>query len=256
MRVAVVGMGNAGKRHAAAYAAEGFEVVPSDIGDDWRAAMDRADIVSIATPDDLHASMVCYAMEHDKPVFCEKPLAHNDFSLRRIERAWHESGSTFSCNLPLRHNKRIMQFLDAFQGTFIMAEYCWGRKSKMAGWRGQIPDYSIICGGGIHLVDLLMNRWGVAKIGKPVASSHPRATAASFWLGEIVLASLAVDFSYEGEHVVRLQAAGQQVTVDEPQDFVEPIREFIGAAGRGEPGNGMEAIFANRACLQIEGAAR
>lgn len=256
MRVAVVGMGNAGKRHAAAYAAEGFEVIPSDIGDDWRAAMDSADLVSIATPDDLHCSMVCYAMEHDKPVFCEKPLAHNDFSLRRIERAWHESGSTFSCNLPLRHNRRIIEFLDAFQGKFIMGHYGWGRKSKFAGWRGRIADYSIVCGGGIHIIDLMMLRYNVTKLGNPKASRGENSVVAAFGLGEVVMGAIIVDFSYEGEHLVRLQAGGKQVTVDEPQDFVEPIREFIRAAGRGDSGNGMEAIFANRACLEIEGAAR
>ena len=39
---------------------------------------------------------------------------------------------------------------------YIEADYIWGRKKKLFGWRSKIKDYSIILGAGIHVIDLVM----------------------------------------------------------------------------------------------------
>jgi predicted dehydrogenase len=39
----------------------------------------------------------------------------------------------------------------------IEADYVYGRLSKLTeGWRGRIPGYSVMLGGGIHMVDLVL----------------------------------------------------------------------------------------------------
>ena len=41
------------------------------------------------------------------------------------------------------------------------AEYNYGRIEKITkGWRGDIKNYSIILGGGIHIIDIIQNLFG------------------------------------------------------------------------------------------------
>lgn len=255
MRVAVIGAaGAAGQRHCRAFHEEGCDVIPVEADTVWSSS--DVGVISIATPDDLHANMVCDGLMLGRHVFCEKPLAHNEFSLARIERAMNHSKGTLGCNLPLRYSPKVIEFMDGV-GRFTIAQYRWGRKSKMAGWRGQIPDYSIVCGGGIHLIDLMMLRYN----GKPTnirAHRLPSIVTTCFWIGEpgLYLCSLIVDFSFEGEHVVQINSDGKQLVIDEPQDFKASIRNFLQTIQSGRQGNGREALAANRACLAIEEAAK
>ncbi len=136
--------------------------------------------------------------------------------------------------------------------------YGWGRKEKMSGWRGQIPDYSIVAGGGIHLVDLMMQRYSVAPT-DILAIRKGALICSTFHLGPAVC-SLTVDFSYEGRHEVNMTFGSAKghlpITFDEPNDFRAPIHAFLEDVKAGRPGNGLEALQANRACLAIEEAAR
>ncbi len=256
MRVAVIGAaGSAGQRHCAAFQAEGCEVVPVEIGQYWPSQ--PTPIYSIAAPDDDHSAMVRQAMSFGSHVFCEKPLAHNRFSLDLIDSRAKAGSTTFSCNLPLRYSHKLRN-LDLGDITYMAGSYGWGRKSKMAGWRGQIPGYSIVCGGGIHLVDLMMHKAGAMTITDVKALKRGQIVAASFNAGA-ALCNLTVDFSYEGRHEVNMtfgNAGGHlPIWFDEPNDFREPIRDFLADVKAGRPGNGREALAANRACLAIEEAA-
>jgi predicted dehydrogenase len=258
LRVAVIGAaGNAGKRHCAAFQAEGCEVVPVEIGQHAPDYCPEAPIVSIATPDDLHVGHACDALRAGKSVFCEKPLAHDAFSLARLEKTAKAANVTFSANLPLRYSRKLRD-LNLSGLTYMGGMYGWGRKSKMSGWRGQIPDYSIVCGGGIHLVDLMLQRYNVAPT-DILAIRRGALVCSTFHLGPAIC-SLTVDFSYEGRHEVNMTFGSGRgylpVTFDEPNDFREPIRDFLRAAQAGEPGNGLEALQANRVCLAIEEAAK
>jgi len=256
MRVAVIGAaGNAGRRHGAAFREEGCEVVEVEKGDMGEPA---ADAYSVATPDHLHVDTIAVAFFLEKHVFCEKPISHVADTLEDIEGAFRRlSGVTFSCNLPLRFSRKLRD-LDLSGIRYMGGMYGWGRKSKMSGWRGEIPNYSIVCGGGIHLVDLMMQRYNVAPT-DILAIRKPDMICATFHLGPAIC-SLTVDFSYEGRHEVNLTYGSDKgylpTTFDEPNDFRASIRAFLEDIKAGRPGNGMEAIAANRACLAIEEAAR
>ena len=39
---------------------------------------------------------------------------------------------------------------------YIEADYLWGRKNKLFGWRSNVRDYSLILGAGIHMIDLIV----------------------------------------------------------------------------------------------------
>jgi len=75
------------RRHAQAL---GFEHATSD----WRALVDdsRVDVVSITTPNALHAERAVYALSRGKHVWCEKPMARALADAERMEEAARASG--------------------------------------------------------------------------------------------------------------------------------------------------------------------
>jgi len=66
-----------GSRKNAETAAREFNV--SHFTDDWRETVESADVdlICITTPPIFHCEMALYALEHDKHVLCEKPMAMN-----------------------------------------------------------------------------------------------------------------------------------------------------------------------------------
>ena len=56
--------------------------------DDWRRMLDREhkslDIACVGTPDHMHAPIAMSAMRHGLHVYCQKPLAHDIYEVRRL----------------------------------------------------------------------------------------------------------------------------------------------------------------------------
>ena len=128
-------------------------------------------IVSIATYDDCHHGQVIDALENGKHVFVEKPLClkHREFDEIKSALARHPE-LFLSSNLILRKSPRFVELRKLIRdGDFgeiycIEGDYLYGRLEKIvSGWRGHIDDYSVMHGGGIHLIDLLL--W---LVGQPI----------------------------------------------------------------------------------------
>lgn len=121
-------------------------------------------VVSIASNDDDHAAQVVRALRLGKHVFAEKPLCTSRDQLREIAQAWRAArGVRLSTNMILRRSPRFRWLKRAIGvgrlGTVycIECDYVYGRLHKLTdGWRGQIPNYSVTLGGGIHVIDLLL----------------------------------------------------------------------------------------------------
>ena len=64
--------------------------------DDYREMLDtmgdKIDVVLIATPDHTHFPVAMAAMERGKHVFVQKPLAHNVWQVRTLQKAMHRYG--------------------------------------------------------------------------------------------------------------------------------------------------------------------
>ena len=128
---------------------------------DWREVIGETDYLSIASYDQFHAEQVIAGLNADQRVFCEKPLCLNQDELDAIAHAASNSTGDVGINLPLRHTgfaDDIRTFLSNRDGIcFVRAVYHYGRNEKLAnGWRSECPDYSILLGGGVHLVDLIL----------------------------------------------------------------------------------------------------
>ncbi len=122
------------------------------------------DVVSIASYDDHHAQQIIKALQTSKHVFVEKPLCQTLEELQNIKQAWLQCKGTLklASNLILRTTplyRWLKRKLEAGKLGEIYAfdgDYLYGRLEKIIhGWRKEVKDYSVIEGGGIHLIDLM-----------------------------------------------------------------------------------------------------
>ena len=165
------------------------------------------DIVSIASYDDAHFAQTLTALEHGKHVFVEKPLCRTLTETRALAHALAERpGLVLASNLVLRAAP-LYRFAreEASRGGFgklyaFDGDYLYGRLHKITeGWRGGVEDYSVMLGGGIHVIDLML------------------------WI--------------TGERPARVAAAGNRISTEETSfrydDFVAATYEFpSGLIGR------------------------
>jgi predicted dehydrogenase len=122
------------------------------------------DVVSIASYDSYHCDQVVSALENGKHVFVEKPLCLTDDQFSRITSGLINNPSLhLSSNFVLRRRpdfveiRRRIQEGKMGQIYHIEGSYNYGRLEKITdGWRGREPNYSVMHGGGIHLIDLLL----------------------------------------------------------------------------------------------------
>jgi predicted dehydrogenase len=121
-------------------------------------------IVSIASYDNCHHQQVTEALGNGKHVFVEKPLCLNQHEFDDIKSALaHHPKLVLSSNLILRKSPRFAELKQLIrEGHFgdiysVEGDYLYGRLHKIvSGWRGEIEGYSVMHGGGIHLIDLLL----------------------------------------------------------------------------------------------------
>lgn len=136
-------------------AAQSFEDILAD---------DLVDVVSIASYDDAHAAHVVAALKAGKHVFVEKPLCRSVEELRAVKAAWLAGGDRhLASNLVLRAAplyqwlRRAVVAGELGEVYAFDGDYLYGRLHKITdGWRGHVDDYSVMQGGGVHLVDLML----------------------------------------------------------------------------------------------------
>jgi len=120
-------------------------------------------IVSVASYDDAHAEQVTKALGSGRDVFAEKPIARTERELADVKAVWLQSGRHLASNLILRAAPLYRQLRDTIsRGELgeiyaIDGDYLYGRLDKITGgWRAGVDAYSVMEGGGVHLVDLMM----------------------------------------------------------------------------------------------------
>lgn len=122
------------------------------------------DLVSIASYDNDHYAQAVKSIEQGKHVFIEKPVCTDEKHAKHLYEMLNEKKSLqISSNLILRRYPRFRRLKEMFQkgelGDIFLIEgdYNYGRLEKITeGWRGQLGFYSVIYGGGIHIIDLML----------------------------------------------------------------------------------------------------
>lgn len=155
------------------------------------------DVVSIASFDDAHRDQVISALEHGKHVFVEKPLCLSRPELDDIAEALRKRPELqLSSNFVLRSVPRFAELRrrikagDLGQIYYAEGDYDYGRLQKLThGWRGRIQNYSVVHGGGIHLIDLLLWLTG-AVVQEVFAYGNQISTEGSQFAGDDMVVSV------------------------------------------------------------------
>jgi len=125
----------------------------------------KIDLVLICSYDNFHFNQIIKAIKNKKNIFCEKPICQNLIQLKKIRSLLLKNRQLkFSSNLILRTTKELKFLKKIIQNKKIgniyysEADYNYGRLDKITkGWRGSIPFYSVMSGGGIHVIDIICN---------------------------------------------------------------------------------------------------
>ena len=203
LRVGVVGLGWAGETHLKSYlqlpdievvaVADPAEArlahiattyaIPNSYADYHDlVARDDIDVVSVATPNNLHAPVTVAALEGGKHVLCEKPLARSSVEGEAMTRAATSAGRVLQ--VAFNHRQRgDVQVLKTYiesggLGRVYHAKASWMRRSGIPGMGGWFTSREMAGGGplidlGVHVLDMALY-----LLGEPDVLSVSAATYA------------------------------------------------------------------------------
>lgn len=197
------------------------------------------DVVSIASYEDHHHRQVMAALRACKHVFVEKPICLHRWE---ADEVWAElrnrPDQRLSCNLPLRESPRFRTARDLVRADelgrlyYVEADYDYGRPWKLTeGWRGELDFYSVVHGGLVHMVDLLLWITGDRPLQAVARGSHLATEGTRFRFNDLVvatlelesgaLAKLTANFACRHPHFHELKLFGTEGTfVNAPGDAV------------------------------------
>ncbi len=135
---------------------------------------EQLDIVSICTPNYLHAEIAVYALMNGVNVHCEKPLAINATEARQILDAKNKSGKKLMVGLNNRFTNEAV-FLknyisEGYLGEIYQAKAGWIRRSGIPGRGTWFTNKQLSGGGvmvdlGVHYLDLALYLMGMPEPG-------------------------------------------------------------------------------------------
>lgn len=188
------------------------------------------DVVSIASYDNDHFKQVKRGLQNNKHLFVEKPFCLYQNEAQAIRALLDEKQDLrLSSNLILRLSprfqllKKMIEQGDFGQIYYLEGDYHYGRLHKITeGWRGQIDFYSVVYGGAVHVVDLLLWLTGdtieeVVAYGNKIASAGTNfrfndfvACLLKFRNG--MIAKISANFSCVKPHFHALEIFGTSAT--------------------------------------------
>jgi predicted dehydrogenase len=194
LRVGVVGLGYAGEQHlknfvrmpnVEAVALAGLEEerlqelggrygVPN-LYKSWEdlVARDDLDVVSIGAPNHLHAPIAISALEGDKHVLCEKPLARTGTEAERIVRAAREADRAVHIAFTQRERgdvQALKRHVDEGNlGRIYHAKATWMRRNGIPSMGGWFTSKEMAGGGplidlGVHMIDMALYLMGEPQV--------------------------------------------------------------------------------------------
>ena len=132
----------------------------------------RIDLVTVATPNDVHKEIVIAALAAGKNVICEKPVAMNSAELDEMIAAANKYGKLFTVHQNRRWDEDYLTVKKIFDEKQLGSIYriesrVHGSRGIPSGWReekehggGMVLDW------GVHLIDQVLNviGWDVKSV--------------------------------------------------------------------------------------------
>ena len=159
-RVKFVGVYDIDPKRMELAKSEGFE----KLYDSYEAMLADAslDIIVVATPNNVHKTLVCQALEAGKAVVCEKPVAMSSGELQDMMDTAKRTGSLFTIHQNRRADADYLAMREQAESgllgkVFEIESRVTGSRGIPEGWR----QYAVAGGGmmldwGVHLIDQLM----------------------------------------------------------------------------------------------------
>ncbi len=149
---------------------EGIPLATVDVAELCRAS----ELVVVAGPDALHAEHVGVALDHGRPVLCEKPLATDEADAERMAARASASGRACAVNFPYRTLPPVAQLRSSIAGRPVRHVACTVHNSFAADATDASGDF----GGVSHLIDAALWLAGAGPVwvhaalsGRPVKSA-------------------------------------------------------------------------------------
>lgn len=173
VRVAVLGYGHLGKWHCQKVEAHsevaefvaivekfpaGQEAARSNhpqvkVVSDLKDIIHEIDAAFVVTPTSTHFELVKDLLEHDKHVFCEKPLCSNDLEAQKLK----EIAAKKSVVLQVGHSERFHESWEKLREKFqTLATPFSVRINRVAPFKGRATDVDVVQDLAIHDLDLLL----------------------------------------------------------------------------------------------------
>ena len=171
----------------------------------------RLDVLAIASFDDAHFEQVKSALQMGKHVFVEKPVCRTIEELASIKAQWQRAGGSLKLhsNLVLRAAPLYVWLREQIRAGAMGkiysfdGDYLYGRLHKITeGWRKDVDDYSVMEGGGIHMVDLLLWLTGERPVAVSASGNRLSTISTAFRYNDFVAAA----FEFESGLVARVSA--------------------------------------------------
>jgi predicted dehydrogenase len=169
------------------------------------------DVVVIASYDDTHYAQVMDALLAGKHVFVEKPLCQTYKELQNIKKVWFAAPKPviLRSNLVLRSAPYYQWLKNTInEGRLgkiyaIDGDYLYGRVHKITeGWRSGVEEYSVMEGGGVHLIDMVIWITGQRPVSVTASGNRICTEGTSFRYHDYVAAS----FEFESGLIARVTA--------------------------------------------------
>lgn len=226
------------------------------------------DVVTIATPHDLHAPMSIAALKAGKHVVCEKPMAINAASAKQVSKVAAQSDRVYVVCYQNRFNPsmvRLKQLLQAKTFGALEAMTCrlnWHRDAayySLAAWKGTWAHEGggVLINQAIHTLDAVC--WLAAKPlrikGKIMTTLltdtievEDMAMAVAVLPGEIpVVISASNDYALNPDPVIEMVFETAQVSLSASQlvvnGEVQALPKLKAAVGKAYWGTGHERLL-------------
>lgn len=226
LKIAVIGFGHLGKWHSEKVNAtqianlvaivEKFEAnkllakekFPGvKIVDDISAVINEIDAAIVVTPTSTHYTLVKYLLEHDKHVFCEKPLTD---SLEDASKIIELSKMKPNLKIQVGHSERFHQAWEILKRDF--ADYLKGslmiRIARYAPFKGRATDVNVVDDLMIHDIDLMFYLLG----------QKPSSVVAS---GKMIRTQ-----KFDHAHAFFEFSQGHQVSIISSRNHIKEVREI------------------------------
>ena len=140
-------------------------------GEDWRKMLreEKLDVVSICSPNYLHAPMTIEAINNNVNVLCEKPIAISMKELEEIEKLLQQKNLIFFSSFQKRYNPLMVYIKKIIEnevlGKITLVKYFFSHLGPYTSWRplsqqkwffdSEMAGGGVLLDLGVHCIDIL-----------------------------------------------------------------------------------------------------